>query len=159
MMALIPVLVGSTLIAIEIASMSASDGKSEFAESWRFSMMMAHAASIKLAGVDNAAAGSWQPPARWPFINVDDWQSELVVDGDRKVLLTWSNADDVPAGSLETMLPLLDRLVGGASAGRGHFGGRFALADGGGAVVGMMPVPPPATAISSGTLVVGSWIR
>ena len=158
-MAMIPALVGSSLVAIQLASGSGSAGHSGFAESWRWNMMMAHASAIVAASDGGLVAGRLSQPERWPFRNIDDWRSELVVDGDRTVLLTWSATNDVPAGGLDAMLPLLDRLAGEAIPVLGHFGGRFAFAGDGGCVVGVTPVPVPASAISAGTLVVGSWIR
>ena len=162
MPAALPVMLAYGLLAVLVSMDSGPPGSRDASDAWLFNMGLAHSGAFDAAARRGFAAGQVQPGSPWPFRDIGGWRGEVVVDGRRTVVLTWSTAGGVPLRArrrLARNLPPTVPAVQGGGIGTDHFSGDFSTDSGIGTAVGTSDVPAPNSEIPDGTPVLGTWVR
>lgn len=163
MPAVLPVMVASGLLAVLVTMDSGPPGSRDASDAWLFNMGLAHGGAVDAAARRGFTAGPVQPGGPWPFRDIGGWRGEVVVDGKRTVVLTWSTSGSVPLRAGRRLArdlppPVPTSHVGGGG-GPIHFSGGFGGASGAGTIVGNSEIPAPNSEIPDGTPVLGTWVR
>ena len=162
MLTAVPVMIASGLLAVLVSMDSGPPGSRDASDAWLFNMGLAHSGAVDAAARRGLTAGPVQPGCPWPFRDIGSWRGEVVVDGPRTVVLTWSTAGSVPlrAGRrLARDLPLPVPKAQDGGSGPDHFSGGFSTISGVGTFVGNSEIPAPISEIADGTPVLGTWLR
>lgn len=162
MLAVFPVMIASGLLAVLVFMDSGPPGSRDASDAWLFNMGLAHSGAIDAAARRGFTAGPVQPGSPWPFRDIGGWRGEVVDDGNRTVVLTWSTAGSIPlrAGRrLARDLPPSVPATRDGGGGSDHFSGGFGTISGVGTIVGTSEIPAPDSEIPDGTPVLGTWVR
>jgi len=161
MLALLPVMIASGLLAVLVSVDSGPPGHRNGSDEWLVNMALAHHGTIDAAMQRGFAGGPVQSQSSWPFRDLGGWIGEVVVGGGQTVVLTWPSAGNIPdqvGRRLAKSFPLSFSPARGGGREFDHFVGGFKTNENGIATVGDAEIPSPSTAISVGTAVMGTRI-
>jgi hypothetical protein len=97
MLPFIPFFIAITLTFGYISMMQESPSRPAVAEILSENMKLFHAAAVRQALRDDAAAGPLALDSVEPFSDMGGWRTSVLVDGGSAIVATWSSADGLPS--------------------------------------------------------------
>ena len=127
-----------------------------------FNMAVHHNTAYHDAAANGFAAGPVAVTVPAPFRSLQNWRSEVAVDADGAVLLTWAtefDSDDGIVWPLDDAHSLMRRIDPGSDQHAQMFAGLHSVDGNGRRFVGGIRVPEPAANIASGAPVLATRVR